>query len=171
MTLLLFASLPLLVVALLLRALFLGYPRASFQGVVLSAREQAVVAAAADALFPSGGPIPLSGTEAGVVPYLDANLARLPAKSRTLVRLLFILVEQGPWFFGPARRRFTRLSPKERGAELRRMQQSRLYLRRIAFLSLRTMLAMGYLANPRVAERIGIGASAHPCERLSGATS
>ena len=32
-----------------------------------SAREQAIVAACADALFPPGGPIPVSGTEAGLV--------------------------------------------------------------------------------------------------------
>ena len=35
------------------------------------------------------------------------------------------------------------------------MAASHIYFRRVAFLSIRTMLAMGYLANPAVARRIG----------------
>lgn len=148
-----------LALGLLARAIWLGYPPSSFRAEVLSTREQAVVAAAADALFPGGGPIPVSGTEAGLVAYVDDNLARLGPRARLLVRLLLVLVEHGPWLFGGAPHRFSRLSLEGRLAELRRMATSRLYFRRVSFLSLRALLSMGYLANPDVAGRIGL----RPC--------
>jgi hypothetical protein len=121
----------------------------------LSGKEQAIVAAVADALFPSGGPIPVSGTEAGLVAYMDAHVRRTPPHMRLLIRLLFLFLEHGPWIFGPRCVRFTRLRPEERVAALSDMATSHIYFRRVAFLSIRTMLAMGYLANPAVARRIG----------------
>jgi hypothetical protein len=150
------------VLALLGRGLFLGYPPARFRGAVLGAKEQAIVAACADALFPQGGAIPLSGTEAGVVRWLDEHMRELPAPTRMLVRLMLQFVELGPWIFGPRCARFTRLDPRERIAALKDMSQSRVYFRRVAFLSLRTLLSMGYLANESVAQRIGIRTSPSP---------
>lgn len=142
------------------RGVFLGYPRKALPGGLLSRKEQAIVAACADTLFPTGGPIPLSGTEAGVVPYMDAYIGRVDAAQRLLIRLLLHFVEHAPWIFGPRLARFTRLTPAERVVSLRAMSQSRIYLRRVTFLSLRVMLTMGYLANEEVARRIG--AVAHP---------
>lgn len=162
---LLLGALGALAFGLLVRAVWLGYPPPSIAARVLTAREQAVVAAAADALFPGGGPIPLSGTEAGLVAYVDDNLARLGPRARWLVRLLFVLVEHGPWLFGNAPSRFTRLSLDGRLAELARMATSRIYFRRVSFLSLRALLSMGYLANDRVAERIGLAPCLAPFER------
>lgn len=144
------------VVALLVRGLFFGYPPASLVHSTLSAKEQAIVAACADALFPPGGPIPLSGTDAGLVPYMDHSIRRLPRAAAFLLRLLFVFIEHGPWIFGPRLARFTRLRPEERVRALRGMATSRIYFRRVAFLSIRTMLSMGYLANEAVARRIGI---------------
>jgi hypothetical protein len=149
-------------VALLVRGLFLGYPPASLSHSTLSAKEQAIVAACADALFPPGGPIPLSGTDAGLVPYMDHSIRRLPRATAFLIRLLFLLIEHGPWIFGPRLARFTRLRPDERVHALRSMATSRIYFRRVAFLSLRTMLSMGYLANEAVAQRIGITSGFKP---------
>jgi hypothetical protein len=161
-----------LVVTLVVRALFLGYPPAVLprgstltrkyppavlpRGSTLTRKEQAFIGAAADALFPPGGPIPLSGTEAGLVAYMDVYLGRIPAASRALIRLLFVFTEHGPWLFGPRRRRFTRLAPDARRAALEAMATSPIYFRRVAFLSLRTMLSMGYLANDAVAQKIGM---------------
>lgn len=155
------------VLGLLVRAVWFGYPPPSRSMEVLSAREQAVVAAAADALFPGGGPIPVSGTEAGLVAYVDDNVARLGPRARLLVRLLLVLVEHGPWLFGGAPHRFSRLSLEGRLAELRRMATSRLYFRRVSFLSLRALLSMGYLANPDVAGRIGLRPCLAPFEAPS----
>jgi len=147
--------------ALLARGVFLGYP----EGLAtqhLSRKEQAILAAAADALFPPGGPIPLSGTEAGAIPYLDAYVGRVDATQRALMRLLFQAVEHGPWLFGPRLARFTRLGPAERIAFLRMLAKSDRYFLRVVFLSLRVMLTMAYLANEEVARRMGIVSSLAP---------
>lgn len=157
----------LMIAALLVRGLRFGYAAATLpKGAVMTAKEQAIVAACADALFPRGGPIPLSGTEAGLVLYMDNNLRQLPASTRALVRLLFVFIEHGPWIFGP-RPRFTRQSQEQRIATLEAMAVSRIYVARIAFLSMRTLLSMGYLANPSVAEQIGMVARPSPF-RLRG---
>ncbi|NUQ77697.1 MAG: hypothetical protein HUU21_29525 [Polyangiaceae bacterium] len=142
--------------SLLARGLFWGYPRAVLPpSAFLSAKEQAIVTALADALFPSGGPIPISGTEAGLVSYMDEYVRRTPPHMRLLIRLLFLFIEHGPWLFGPRHVRFTRQRPEERVAALADMASSSIYFRRVSFLSIRTMLSMGYLANPAVARRIG----------------
>jgi hypothetical protein len=155
-----------LLLALAVRGLALGYPPPRLPTTrVLSAKEQAIVAACADALFPPGGPIPLSGTEAGVVEYMERYVARAPRATRALIRLLFHAVEHGPWLFGPRRARFTRLAPEERRAALDRMARSPIYFRRVTFLSLRTMLSMGYLANAEVSRSIGITCCEAPFER------
>ena len=163
----LFAALAavLLAVGLLVRAVFLGYPRAAIPGAWLNRKEQAIVSACADALFPPGGPIPVSGTEAGMVRYLDTYLGRLPRVPRLLVRLLLHSIEHGPWLFGPRPARFTRLRPVERVAVLRAMARSSIYFRRVSFLSLRTMMTMGYLAHPEVQRRMHIVPDATPFEK------
>ncbi len=153
-----------LAAALLARGVFLGYPRASLAGAMLSRKEQAIVAACADALFPPGGPIPVSGTEAGLVRYMDDYLRRLPRVPRLLGRLLLHFVEHGPWIFGPRPVRFTRLRPDERVAVMRDMAQSSLYFRRISCLSMRTMMTMGYLAHPEVARTMHIVPNPAPFE-------
>src|SRR5262249_2962929 len=108
----------------LLRGLFLGYPRRRMKSAVLGAKEQAIIAAAADALFPANGPISLSGTQAGVVEYMHAHLLPLGPKQRALMKLLFWFVEHGPWLFGPRRTRFTRLGMEERARVLDDMSRS-----------------------------------------------
>ena len=152
----------LLIAALILRGVRFGYPAAILPGgAILTAKEQAIVAACADALFPRGGPIPLSGTEAGLVHYIDNHLRRLPSSTRALVRLLFVFIEHGPWVFG-MHARFTRQTQEQRITTLQRMAVSQRYFSRVAFLSLRTLLSMGYLANSAVAEQIGMVPRASP---------
>jgi hypothetical protein len=163
------AALAVVLVACALRGIFLGYPRAALRGALLSRKEQAIVSACADALFPPGGPIPLSGTDAGLVRYMDAYLGRMPRLPQILARLLLISVEHGPWIFGPRPARFTRLKPVERIAVLRAMARSSIYFRRLSFLSLRTMMTMGYLAHPEVAKRMHIVPYAAPFEPSSKA--
>ena len=76
--------------------------------------------------------------------------------SRALVRLLFVLIEHGPWVFGPRRARFTRLAHEDRMRFLDRLRASDVYFLRVAFLSMRTVLTMGYLANADVARSMGM---------------
>ncbi len=120
----------------------------------LGRMEVAFVEAAADTLFPPGGEIPPSGSEAGVAAFLDRYLDAVPAGVRRLMRLLLVLVEHGTLLF-PAPgwngfRRFSALSEAQRVAALDGWRRSRLFPRRLVFTSLRALLAMGYLADPRV---------------------
>ena len=134
-------------------ALFV-YPPPRLQGALLTAKEQAVLAACADALLPAGGPLPLSATEAGVLRYFDDMLREIPpAPSQT----------HSPPFrlFGARtmdlslRGRLTSQSPEARVATLRSWSQSRIYFLRASFLSVRTLLAMAYLSNSEVAGQLG----------------
>jgi hypothetical protein len=152
-------------VVIAVRGLFRGYPPSPHPGAKhLGRKAQAVVAAAADALFPPAGPIPISGSEAGLLPYMDAYLGRVDARQRGLIGLLLHFVEHAPLLLGPRRTRFTRLSLPDRIALLRRLAQSDVYFLRVVFLSLRVMLTMGYLANPEVAKRMRCTPSATPFE-------
>lgn len=126
----------------------------------LSAREARFFAAAADAVFPPGGALPPSGTEAAVVGHLDGWLALLPRRNRVLIRLLVVSFEHAPLVF-PApgrggRRRFTALAPAQRAALLDEWGRSRLRVRRIAFASLRTLLTSAYFASPAVLRATGL---------------
>jgi len=157
--------LALALVVLLARAIAFGYPAPRLpRGSLLGRKEQAIVAAFADALFPPGGPIPLSGTDAGLVAYVDRYVLGLPALPRLLVRLLFQSIEHGPWLFGPRRVRFTRLAQAERVTALGQMAESPIYFRRVSFLSMRAMMTMGYLAHPDVAKTMGMVANLSPFE-------
>lgn len=148
--------------AALAKGLFLGYPKKSFESGFLLAKEQAIVAAFADTLFPPGGPIPLSGTQAGVVAYFDRYVSRLPPQQGVLIRLLLWFVEHGPWVFGPRPVRFTSLKERDRLRVMEAMRTSPIYFRRIAFLSMRTVLTMGYLANADVARAMRMKVNSDP---------
>ncbi|MAE95936.1 MAG: hypothetical protein CL910_14865 [Deltaproteobacteria bacterium] len=136
------------------RRVWWGYPPAPPDAKVLSRREIAFLAAAADATYPSGGPVPPSGSEAGVPSYADRYVAAVPPGTGLLMRLLFFLVEHATLAF-PApgrggRRRFSSLSPDQRGAVLEAWGTSSWFPRRLVFSSLRAILTMGYFADPVV---------------------
>jgi hypothetical protein len=79
---------------------------------------------------------------------------------RLLMRLLFFLIEHATFFLpapGPRGwRRFSSLSTEQQAAVLERWRTSRFYPRRVVFMSLRAVLAMGYLAHPRVLRQLGL---------------
>lgn len=135
---------------------FAGYaPRPA--GVdALAAREIGFLDAAAETLFPPGGAIRFSGRDAAIPRYVDAYVRVQPARTRTLMRLLFFLIEHATLFFpapgGPlaGRRRFSSLDADQRVAVLEGWRTSSLFARRIVFTSLRAILTMGYFAHPGV---------------------
>lgn len=129
---------------------------------VLSGPEARLVEAVADAFFPPGGPIPLSGSEAGVLRYFDRYLRRAQITQRVLMRLLLVFTELSPVLFGPRRRPFTRLSQRDRLRFLDEERSSRLYLRRVSFIGLRALMTMAYLSNDEVAARMGMVANTDP---------
>jgi hypothetical protein len=122
----------------------LGYPRApGFRR--LAPREVAFLQAAGDALFPPGGLVPPSGSDAQVAARLDAYLGIVPPRMRRLMRLLFVLVEHA-----------TLLFPAQRSAVLEGWRRSRLVPRRIVFTSLRALITNAYLADPVVLAHLGL---------------
>ena len=151
----------------LARGLFAGYPDKRLANSPLTAKEQAIIAACADTFFPPNGPIPVAGTAANLVEYMDRYLHRLPEGQRVLVRLLFWFIEHGPWVFGPERVRFSSLDEAGRLKVLDTMRTSPIYFRRVAFLSMRTMLTMGYMAHPSVAKAMRCEANADPFRTVS----
>jgi hypothetical protein len=153
-------------IAFVIDQTLLGYPPSEPGIRALNRREQALIAAVADTLFPEGGSISLSGSQAGLVHYFDASYVELPRNKRMLLSLLFVFTEYAPWIFGPERGRFSRLSPAARARAMNAMAESPIYFRRICFLSMRGILTMGYLANDQVARQIGAAPDLDPFTRL-----
>jgi hypothetical protein len=141
-----------LAIGLALRRLFAGYPRPVEPLTLLASREANFLVAAAEATFPAGGAIPLSGRDAGLPRYVDRWLKALPGRQRLLIRALFLLLEHATLLFAaPGRgglRRFSSLSLDQRDSVLRGWAESRLFARRLVFMSLRAILTMGYLGHP-----------------------
>lgn len=124
--------------------------------VTLNEREQSLIGAVADAFFPPGGPLPVSGTEADVVPYFDRYLENSGPRSTFLMRLLILFTDLSPIAFGRQRRRFTALPREEQIQHLNEAFTSRIYFRRVSFVSLRALMTMAYLANDKVAEHMNM---------------
>ena len=131
----------------------IGYPRADSKYKNLNAKEQLLLIRSAEAFFPAGGKLP-SAKEAGVVAYLDQMLVQLPKQQRILIRLLFILIEHGPLIFGPLQFRTTRLSIEARTKYFASWESSNLYFRRLAFLSLRSLMTIAYFSCPSVEQSL-----------------
>jgi hypothetical protein len=123
---------------------------------MLTASERALVRAVADAFFPPGGPIPLSGCEAQIPRYFEGYLRRSQILKRVLIRLLLASTELGPLAFGPRPARFTRLAHAEQLQFLAGASGSRIYFRRVSFISLRALMTMAYLAKAEVAAHMGM---------------
>lgn len=139
-----------------------GYGPPQLTDALMNHREQAIVAAFANAFFPPGGPIPMSGTEAGVTRYFDDYLKRSAPLQRLLIRLLLRYLELEPFVFGPRASRFSKLPHTEQLASLESTGTSSIYFRRVSFISLRALMTMAYLANEEVARAIRMTQSADP---------
>ncbi len=102
----------------------------------------------------------MSGGDADIPGYVDRFLSVSHPRIRGMLHALFWLLEHATLVFpapGPrGRRRYSSLSPDQRVAVLDSWEGSGLYLRRIAFFSLRSLCAMAYLAHPPVLRRLGL---------------
>lgn len=135
-----------------------GYPESRYQS--LTRADAALIASAAEAMYPAGGAIPSSGVEADLPSYLDRFLVASVTRIRILVHLLLFLVEHATLFF-PApgwdgRRRFSGLSADQRVAVLDGWSESSLFARRLVFTTLRALLTMGYFAHPPVLRALNL---------------
>lgn len=138
------------------------YPPPILADASLNGREQALVCAVANAFFPPDGPIPLSGCDAGLLEYFDGYVRRSSPTQTFLIRLLLAFTELGPLLFGPSRSRFTQLSHDEQLRFLDTAFTSRIYFRRVAFISLRAVMTMAYLGNDEVAKHMGMTPNTDP---------
>jgi hypothetical protein len=137
-----------------------GYPAWDRHYRVLMPGEVAALSALSEAMFPPGGHIPSSGLDAELPAYVDRWMVVSPRRNRLLMHLLFFFIEHATLLF-PApgrrrRRRFSSLSLDQRVAVIEAWGDSRLYLRRMIFMSLRSILAMGYFAHPPVLRQLGV---------------
>jgi hypothetical protein len=146
-------------VAVAMRVTF-GYPTPDRLYRILFRPEVASLAAVSEAMFPPGGHIRSSGLDADLPAYIDRWMAVSQRRVRLSMHLLFFFVEHATLLF-PApgrrrRRRFSSLSLEQRVAVLEAWGGSRLYLRRLIFMSLRSILTMGYFAHPPVLRQLGV---------------
>lgn len=141
---------------------FVGYGRSGgFR--YLSGRDAAVLDAVGEAMFPAGGAIAASARDAGLISYMDDYFSWHSPANRFLMKLLFFLFEHATLVFGPSRRRLSALDPRAREEYLAGWDESRFYLRRMAFQSLRAMVTMAYLASAEVEAHLGV-ARPHACQ-------
>jgi hypothetical protein len=142
------------------RRVWAGYAPPAVPSRTLARRELGFLTAAADTVFPPGGAITGSGSDAEVAERTDIWVAEIAASMRLLIRLLLFLVEHATLFFpAPGRggfRRFSSLDVGQREAALRAWSESSLAPRRLVFQSLRAVLTMGYLSDPAVLRELGV---------------
>ena len=132
-----------------------GYAEKAAGFSVLSIRETAFLKAVSDAVFPAGGEIPMSGSEADIPAYMDRYLSSLPARYRRFIRLLFFLFENATWIFSGTTAGFSALKGDRRQAYLEGWETSRFYARRMAAQGLKTLMCIAYLGNASVREAVG----------------
>ena len=137
-----------------------GYPVPARRYRVLIRPEVASLTSVSEAMFPPGGHIRSSGLDADLPDYIDRWMAVSQPRVRLLMHLLFFFVEHATLLF-PApgrhrRRRFSSLGLEQRVAVLGAWGESGLYLRRLVFMSLRSILTMGYFAHPPVLWQLGV---------------
>lgn len=124
---------------------------------ILTPLEATIVRALGQTMYPREGNIPLDAVDAHAVEYVDAWLAALPKRERTLVRLMFVMFELSMPLFGPSRfRTFTRANPAAQFEYLAAWETSRFYFRRACMFGLRSVYALAYMADVEVKRRIGV---------------
>jgi hypothetical protein len=125
-----------------------------------------------DAILPSrpsspGDPaakVPLSASEAGVVDFFEEHLTFLPSRTGWALRAAVLLL-------GGYAASVGRLHPRRVTGALEALASSRVYMLREAMVLVKSVVAMGYYANPDVRERIGLDARLSDVVASTGAVS
>jgi hypothetical protein len=138
----------------------LGYPRPPRRYRALFRGEAALLASAAQAMYPPGGAIPPSGLDADIPGYVDRLMMASHPRIRWLLHLLVFTVEHSTLVFrAPGYtgwRRFSSLTAGQQVAVLDAWARSSLYFRRLVFTSLRSLCTLAYFAYPPVQRQLGV---------------
>ncbi len=148
-------GLPVLLAVIVFLRLFAGYPRADRKLDHLRPWAVSFARAAGETLFPPGGSLPPSAEDVDVVGYFDRWFGKLPRQQRTMLKLLFLMLEQSP-LLSLRFQRFSGLSVDGRQRVFQAWESSRFYYRRSLLASLRTVFSFAYLDHPSVHEALGI---------------
>jgi len=144
----------------LLARVSLGYPRPQRRYRTLFRGEAALLASAAQAMYPPGGAIPPSGLDADIPGYVDRLMAASHPRIRWLLHLLVFTVEHATLLFrAPGYtgwRRFSSLTSGQQVAVLDAWARSPLFFRRLVFTSLRSLCTLAYFAHPPVQRQLGV---------------
>ena len=125
--------------------------------MALTQRDRAIVAAAADTMFPAGGAFDADGDDAGVVDYVDDYLERLPRLDRMQLLAFFRLFDAGlAWSEKNAGARFHTADSITRREYLSSWENSPSYTRRMGFQGMRMVLTMAYTEHPDVKLAMGL---------------
>ncbi len=145
---------------LVLKRVAWGYPRPPRRYRVLFRGEAAVLANAAEAMYPRGGAIEASGLDADIPGYVDRLMLASHPRIRLLIHLLIFFVEHSTLVFrAPGHggfRRFSALPHAQQIAVLDAWATSSLFFRRLVFTSLRSLCTLGYFAHPPVIEQLRV---------------
>ncbi|MDP8256848.1 MAG: GMC family oxidoreductase N-terminal domain-containing protein [Candidatus Alcyoniella australis] len=136
--------------------LFLSYPAVDARAKNLSRRQQLIVEAIGEAMLPEGGAISPSAKQAGVLKYIDEYIVKIAPFYAFGIKALLVMLEQATLIFVPSWRRFSQLSVEERQRYLAGWEESKLYLRRTMFTSVRALFSMGYLDDAEVQKQMGV---------------
>ena len=137
-----------------------GYPPPPAGLGLLHRGEAAFIESVAEALFPSGSGLAVSGLEAQLPASIDRHLSALPRSQRWQIRALFAAVEHVtllvPGDEPGGRGRFSSLTVASRVAVLDRLQHHPRSFLRLLFTALRSVFVLGYLGHPANLNGLGL---------------
>jgi hypothetical protein len=123
---------------------------------VLTPYEAKIAGALARTMYPRSE-LPPDHLQQRALEYVDAWMLAIPARERTLIRLMFVMFELSMPLFGPSRTKlFSQAEPEHQRAYLATWESSNLYFRRIALSGLRSVLSLAYFADADVQRLIGV---------------
>lgn len=123
--------------------------------MALSDQEMKIALAIGQTMFPRDGVLGIDADDAGVAPWLDDYVARMPPFSRAQIRALLNTFEYGygAWAGRPGAT-FSSVRPPERAAYLESWETAATYTQRMLYEAIRTMFVFAYVESDVVAEAI-----------------
>ncbi len=107
------------------------------------------------ALVPDGGDLEVSVYDTDSFDFIGRYLRDSDAGARRGIKALLIIFDLLPFLFIGRFRRFVNLMPAEKELYLADWEASRIYLRRMVLVLLKTIMGMGYYNDDKVLSELG----------------